>query len=215
MLAKRCAPELGSDRRPRRCVSPDTTWRFCARRDSVCLWSSSADVLRMVCRRVAYLDGTTAGGSRTGRGTRTPHPLPRVAWLKRCARQLLVFARHFPHVRLPSSPLHKQARPAGVAFRHACVWISMDNLPVCPSPLALPATTGGCGCVWETQHMLLPRSLAQGSDFGLQEWRLAVTSQQCQAQNNNRPQLVSRTTPDTWRERRVLRPCPAISQARP
>ena len=43
----------------------------------------------------------------------------------------------------------------------------------------------------------------------------AVTSQQCQAQNNNRPQLVSRTTPDTWRERRVLRPCPAISQARP
>ena len=141
MLAKRCAPELGSDRRPRRCVSPDTTWRFCARRDSLCLWSSSADVLRMVCRRVAYLDGTTAGGSRTGRGTRTPHPLPRVAWLKRCARQLLVFARHFPHVRLPSSPLHKQARPAGVVFRHACVWISMDSPPVCPSPLALPATT--------------------------------------------------------------------------
>ena len=134
MLAKRCAPELGSDRRPRRCVSPDTTWRFCARRDSVCLWSSSADILRMVCRRVAYLDGTTAGGSRTGRGTRTPHPLPRVAWLKRCARQLLVFARHFPHVRLPSSPLHKQERPAGVAFRHACVWISMDSLACLSKP---------------------------------------------------------------------------------
>ena len=55
-----------------------------------------------------------AGGSRTGRRTRASHPMPRVVRLKRCPRQPLVSARHFPHVRLPSSPLHKQARPAGV-----------------------------------------------------------------------------------------------------
>ena len=123
MLAKRCAPELGSDRRPRRCVSPDTTWRFCARRDSVCLWSSSADVLRTVCRPggLSGRHDQGAGGATPGGG---PEPLPRVAWLKRCARQLLVFARHFPHVWLPSSPLHKQARLASVAFRHACVCIN-------------------------------------------------------------------------------------------
>ena len=53
------------------------------------------------------------GGSRTGRRTQASHPMPRVVRLKHCARQPLVSARHFPHVRLPSSPLHKQARPAG------------------------------------------------------------------------------------------------------
>ena len=54
-----------------------------------------------------------AGGSRTGRRTQASHPMPRVVRLKHCARQPLVSARHFPHVRLPSSPLHKQARLGG------------------------------------------------------------------------------------------------------
>ena len=66
MLAIRCAPELGSDRWPRRCVSPDTTWRFCVRCGSLCLCSCSADVLHMGCRRVVCLYGTT-------RGRRQPH----------------------------------------------------------------------------------------------------------------------------------------------
>ena len=76
MLAKRCAPELGSDRRPRRCVSPDTTWRFCARRDSICLWSS-ADVLCTVCRPGGgvCLGGTT-GGQEEPHRAEDPNPTP-------------------------------------------------------------------------------------------------------------------------------------------
>ena len=53
---------------------------------------------------------------------------------------------------------------------------------------------------------------SQGSDFGLQEWRLAVPANSAERKKSNRPQLVSRTTPDAQHERRVLRPCPAISQ---
>ena len=114
MHAKRCAAELGSDRWPRRCVSPDTTWRFCVRCGSLCLCSCSADVLHMGCRRVVCLDGTTRGRRQPHRAEdlgltpdaqggaaealRTPAPCVR-STLPPCPATFL-------------SPLHKQARPA-------------------------------------------------------------------------------------------------------
>ena len=164
--------------------------------------------------RVVCLDGTT-GGQEEPHRAEDPNPTPSAQ--SGVAEALRAPA---PCVRstLPPRPAAflslAQARTSGRRGISPRVRVDINGQSACLSKPSGP-TGCGCGCVWETQHMLLPRSLAQGSDFGLQEWRLAVTSQQCQAQNNNRPQLVSRTTPDTWRERRVLRPCPAISRARP
>ena len=136
----------------------------------------------MVCK-LGGLSGrhdSGAGGSRTGRRTRASHPMPRVVRLKRCARQPLVSARHFPHVRLPSSPCTPPASRSGRRGISPRVRVDTNGGSACPRPLTLPATTGGCGGVWEREHMLLPRF--PGQRFRPPRVAIGCASQQCRAQ---------------------------------
>ena len=115
---------------------------------------------------------------------------------------------------LPLPCTSKHVQPAWYFATRACGYQWTDGLsvhalwPYRPRQVAVGVSEKGSTCYCRD-------SQAQGSDFGLQEWRLAVPANSAERKKSNRPQLVSRTTPDTQHERRVLRPCPAISQAMP
>ena len=182
MLAKRCAPELGSDRRSQHCVSPDTTPRFSRRRDSLCLWICSLSLAhgvqtgwsvwtaRLGGRRQPHraedpgLTPNAQGGA--AEALRTPAPCVR-STLPPCPATFLSLA---------------QASRSGRRGISPRVRVDTNGGSACPRPLTLPATTGGCGGVWEREHMLLPRFPGPGQRFRPPRVAIGCASQQCRAQ---------------------------------